>query len=884
MTKQLRNQKSEYSGIGASALFRHSCFVILVLAVAVNCHALLTPAINKFNGGEWSPLMLRRDRFVKYSNSCKQLQNMIVLSQGPVRRRSGTKFIATTKSNGVARLIPFEFSKTDTYALEFTNLLMRAYRNGGLILDGDDPFELVTTYTTAQLPNIQFVQSADVMWLVHPDHETRELTRTGHTSWTIDDVNLITGPFQPINITDTTITPSATTGDITLTASSAIFESGHVGSIWQLSHIVDNNSVSGSHTHSDAPVNSDTVAVLKSQEYIFTTHGTWTGTVILQRSYDSGSTWRDVMTRHYEDDGNLDFSRSELVDDALYRVRLDSGSSGTVDYNFEALTVELDGVVEITDFNTTTDVNATVRSNLGNTTATTEWAEGYFGDKNGWPETVIFHEERIVYGGINNYPQTIWMSQSGDFDNFTAGTFAADALIYSLPGQNPIQWMASQDFLFIGTLGGAGRLGGNSPHDAISAEEIPTYRQQTYTGSSSIQAVIANDQILFVERGNRKLREFAFSLERDKYVSPDLTLLAEHITESGIKEIAYQERPESILWCVRDDGILLSFTYKREQEVIAWARHITDGTVESVAVIPGTEEDEVWLVVNRTIEEATKRYVEQMQPLDWGDEQSDMWFVDSGLQFDGGDAVVITDITKATPAVVTVSSYPVDGSDANLVDGDQIQLRSVVGMTEVNYNIYTISEPNITDKTFKLRDSTDAVDINSTGFTEYTSGGTAQRIENTFGGLDHLEGETVAILADGGTVADEVVDGNSITIDRWANKATAGLPYTSILETLPIIFSGQTGSTMAKIKSIRRVTFDFYQTLGVEYGVDADNLRAINFQTTETAMSDSVPLFTGFTRATFQHGYEKQSTVYIQQDKPLPVTLRAIVPEIEIFN
>lgn len=854
--------------------------IFVILFIAATAQALPTPAINKFNAGEITPLLLARHDFVKYHNACKQLQNMIVLSQGPVTRRPGTKYITTTKSNGAARLIPFEYSKTDTYMLEFGNLYMRVYRNGGQVLDvNSDPFELVTTYTMAELDNIQFVQSADIMWLVHPDHEIAELTRTGHTSWTLTDEDLITGPFLPKNTTATTITPSATTGTITLTASTAIFEANDVGGIWQVTHVVDNNAVSGSHS---GEANSLTITVLKNQEYIFTTHGTWTGTVILQRSYDAGSTWRDVLTRHYEDDGNLDFSRSETVNDAIYRVRMDSRSSGTLDYNFEALTVELDGVIEITDFNSTTLVTGIVRSTLGNTTATTEWAEGYFSDKNGWPETVVFHEERLVYGGNTNYPQTIWLSHTGDFNNFTAGTLAADAIIYSLPGQNPIQWMVSQDFLFTGTLGGAGRLGGNSPHEAISAEELPTYRQQTYTGSANIQAVIAGDQILFVERGNRKVREFAFSIERDKYVSPDLTLLAEHITESGIDEIAYQERPESILWCVTGDGVLLSMTYKRSQEVIAWARHVTDGTVESVAVIAGTEEDEVWLIVNRVIDSNTNRYVEQLQPFDWGTDQDDMWFVDSGLQFDGGPMVVVTGITQAYPAVVTMSSYPVDGDGDSLQDGDQIQLRSV-SMTEVNDKIYTISEPNVSDKTFELRDSTDTVDINSVDFTAYTSGGTAQRIENTFGGLSHLEGKTVTVLADGGTVADEVVAGASITIDRWANKVLAGLAYTSILETMPIVFSGQSGDAMARIKNIRKVTFDFYETLGTEYGVDADNLRQINLQTTETPMGDQIPLFTGPKPVTFQHGYKRQSTVYIQQDKPLPVIVRAISPEIEIF-
>ena len=649
--------------------------------------------------------------------------------------------------------------------------------------------------------------------------------------------------------------------------------------------MVDNSAVSGSFT-SPTTGSSTEITILKDQEYIFTTHGTWTGTVILQREYNNSGTWQDVLTRHYENDGNLDFSREELVDDAQYRVTMDSISGGTLDYNLEALTLELDGVVEITVFTSTTLVTGTVQKTLGNSgTATREWAEGYFSDKNGWPQTIMFHEERIVYGGSDNYPQTLWMSQTADFDNFTAGTLAADAIIYSLPGQNPIQWLASQDFLFVGTLGGAGRLGGNSPHDAISAEELPTYRQQSYTGSANIQAAIANDQILFVERGNRKIREFAFNLERDKYVSTDLNLLAEHITESGIDEIAYQERPESILWCVTGDGILLSLTYKRAQDVIAWSRHdMTNGLVESVAVIPGDEEDEVWVIVNRTIGGATKRYVEQLQPFDWGSNQEDMWFVDSGLLFDGGPAVTITNITQADPAVVTMLTYPVDGDGDDLEDGDQVQLRNVGGMTEVNDRIYTISNPVVLSKTFELRDSTDIVDIDSTGFTAYTSAGTAQRVEQTFGGLSHLEGQAVTILADGGPQPDEMVSAASITIDRWANKVLAGLPYTSILETMPIVFSGQTGNVMARIKRIMKVTFDFVDTLGTEYGVDADNLRPIDFRTTETPLGDQVPLFTGFKSETFQHGYKRQSTVYIQQDLPLPVTIRSITPEIEIFR
>ena len=860
-----------------------SNFIIAIVLVIVSLAnaAGLTPAITKFNGGEVTPLLLRRVDFVKYNNSLKKLENMVVLSQGPVTRRPGTKYIATVKdSSDITALIPFEFSKKDAYMLTFGDEYFRVFRNGGQVLDGAVPVEIVTVFDSSEVFDIQFVQSADVMWLVHPNHPPQILSRTSDTNWTIADEGIFTGPFLDENTSDTTITPSATTGTISLVSTDPIWDSNHVGVLWRLTHIVDNSAISGSFT---GVANSASITIEKGMDYIFTTHGTWTGTVILQRSVNAGVTWRDVLTRHYENDGNLDFSRTEEAEDALYRVRMDSFTSGTLKFNLESLTQPKDGVVKITVVTDACNVTATVKRTLGNTVATEEWAEGYFGSKYGQPATVEFHEERLAYGGNDGFPQVVWLSKTTDFNNFTAGTLADAALTYSLPGQNPIQWLISQNYLFIGTLSGAGRLGGSRVDEPITFESR-NYKNQAKAGSANLQAVEADDSILYVERGGRKVREFVFSIERDRYVSPDLTLLAEHITESGIVDMAFQSRPQSILWCVTADGKLLSMTYKRDEEVIAWARHITDGNVESVAVVPGGEEDEVWLIVNRIIEGSEKRYVEQLQPFNWGTDQRDVFFVDSGLSFNGGEAVTITDVTQAKPAIVTLESYPVDGDGVNLADGDQIKIVGVEGMNDLNYNIYTISNPDTTNFTIELRDSTDAVDINSTEFGKYTRAGSVQRFENTFAGLDHLEAETVTILADGGSHSDKTVASGSITLDDWYNKVTAGLGMVSKLETLPIVVAGQSGSSMAKIKRINKVTFDFYKTLGVEYGTDANSLREINFTTTETPMGGPVPLFTGLKPLTYQHGYERMSTIYLQQQRPLPWTVRAIIPEIEIYR
>lgn len=728
-------------------------------------------------------------------------------------------------------------------------------------------YEISTPYTQSELSDIQFAQSADLMYLVQENHSPYKLSRLQHALWTIEDVNYITGPFKDENSTTTTITPSATTGVVVLTASTSIFKSDDVGAIWEIRHPRTDATLSGSFTSATS-----SSAIDCEGDYKLTTHGTWTGTFDLERSYDD-STWEKVSGGHLNsvDDDNVSYSGSEDESGYTYRVTMTSYTSGTCTYDFVVYDHMHTGVVKIASFVNPTNVSATVHTTLGGTTATEYWSEGYWSDKDGWPQTIEFHEFRLWYGGSANYPQTLWSSRTDDFENMKYGSLDSHAMIYTLPNQNPIQWLLSHTYLMIGTLGGAGRLG--YPDEEMTPSTKPAYRHQTTDGSAYIQATLAGDAILYVERGGQRVREFVYTLERDKFVSPDMTVLAEHITGDGIEGIAFQSRPEKLLWSYREDGNFLSMSYNREQDVVAWAENITDGDVESVAVIPGTEEDEVWFVVERTIDGSTVRYIEQMQPHDWGSDDNDTFFVDSGLTFDGGVAVNITNVTQADPAVVTVSSWPADGDGTNLADGDQITIASITGMTELNGNVYTIDDASVTGLTLSLDNSAGSANIDSTGYTAYSTGGTAQRVENSFSGYDHLEGETVAILADGAVQTSATVSSGAFSISDWANKMHAGLPFTSILETMPIVFEGQKGSVAADKKQVSLVAMNFYDSLGTKYGVSGDTDNVF----TETS------LFTGWKRLSFQHGFRSpDTTIYITQVKPLPLTIRAIVPSVTV--
>lgn len=422
--------------------------------------------------------------------------------------------------------------------------------------------------------------------------------------------------------------------DATLDATEDIFDSGHVDSVWQISHYVDANSVSQTfNTTSGSFQASTSLTIVEDRRYDFTTSGQWTGTVRLQRSYDSGVTWEDVTVYTSSNSGNLQWSGQETQADALYRFGIDASHTGLFTGTLTARSYIHEGVVQITGYTDANTVSATVIKTLASTAATYRWSEGAWSDFRGWPRTISHHEQRCVYGGSASFPQTVWASiiasSNEDYDNFDDGNADDDdAWTFVLPGMNPIQWMVSEEFLMLGTTQTVGRMGAQD--EPITPTSV-AYKMQAFVGSDYIQAVYAVDGILFVERGGQKVREVAFRSYNERYVADDMTILAEHITGTGITEIDFQHRPDPVLWCVRDDGQLLSFTYASRHDVSAWARQTEAGTFESVASIPGTDEDVVYTVVSRTIDSNSTKYVENFAPVDWGTDQNDCWFVDSGV-------------------------------------------------------------------------------------------------------------------------------------------------------------------------------------------------------------------------------------------------------------
>ena len=590
--------------------------------------------LTSFNTGQVSPLMEARADFQKYSSSCRTLENFLVTAQGPAKKRPGTKYIATAKAGSV-RLLPFEYSTDDAYVLEAGNLYFRYYRDGGQILDPVDPVETTTVFDTDEIWTIRYAQSDDSMYLVDGTDPPQILTRADHDDWTIEDVTFETGPFLPQNETTTTISASAITGmGVTLTASEPIFSTTagatHEGSLWQIGQVRETSTITGT-------LDEDNLKSLEtpffSGYYSFETVGAgWAGTITLQRSTNNGSSWSPALAAVVDDD--IDNPAEFEEDGAIYRVVASNVTAGETVYTFTITDNISKGVVRITSVETTISATATVITDLIEADApVTTWSEGYWSDYRGWPKTVAFHQQRLVFGGSESYPQTLWFGKQDpdDYANFLKGTLDTSAFTMALEGQNAIRWLLSQEYLMIGSSGSCG-IWGEQGDPATPTS--PNYQRQTPYGAAAFNAIQSNSGVLYVERGGRRVREFGYKLQSDKFDSDDVTILSPEITDSGIKDIAFQLRPDPILWCVLNDGEIATLTYEKNQAVIAWTKQITDGDFESVVSISsGDEEDEIWVSVER----GDDRYIEQFQPHDWGDDQEDAWFVDSGLSYDDDD-------------------------------------------------------------------------------------------------------------------------------------------------------------------------------------------------------------------------------------------------------
>jgi hypothetical protein len=313
--------------------------------------------------------------------------------------------------------------------------------------------------------------------------------------------------------------------------------------------------------------------------------------------------------------------------------------------------LEIIEVVSATVVNVSVMWTGAVSANLtGAGNATVDWAMEAFTPTNGYPQAVGLSDKRLWLGGTEQNPLAFWGSLSDGYDNFTTSDQADDSLLFTiaLGKKNRLQWFAGSDPMVAGSLGSEMTIEGIDPDVAISAGNIRVRQKTTYGSKATVAPVEADGTKLFVQRAGRKLRELTYDFQSDKYLAPNLLRLAKHISDIGIEQLVFQQEPLRLVWARMTDGTLAAMVYERAEDVAGWATITPGGTdvaVESMAVIPSTDETsyEIWLVVSRTINGATKRYIEFMRP-SWspGDDIEDSWFLDCALKYDGAATETIT--------------------------------------------------------------------------------------------------------------------------------------------------------------------------------------------------------------------------------------------------
>jgi hypothetical protein len=724
-----------------------------------------SPALTNFNSGEFSPLLEGRVDFDRYQNGCALVENFIPTVQGPAVRRGGTRFVSTVKTQtNRVWLQAFEFSQDQAYVLEFGNLYIRFYTLSGQLVSGSTPVEVVTPYTQASLfasdgtCRMRFAQSGDFLYITHPEYQTRILKRTSPTSFTLDLFLPNGGPFKDIDPDQTgSVWASAEIGTVTIDASTGVFQSGHVGSLFLM------ETRNGDQIVAWEPGKSVTAGQRRRSDnkyYEAVTSGT-TGTA------------KPVHSRGERSDGGV-----------VWAFR-DAGF----------------GIVEITAVNSNIQAVGVVQLRLpqgtvGSSNNTTRWAHSSWSNVEGWPSSVTFFRERLCFGR----GQRLWMSTAAGFDDFSArndsGEVVADQAI-SLEvasGEiNDIQWLHPDRELIAGTAGGEFIIGELTNGDPLGPGNIKVELQSRF-GSRGVVPVGSGASTLFLLRAGTKLREIAYDFAQDGFSTKDATTLSEHITKPGIIDMDYALDPYSIVWCVRSDGLLLGFTWNNEEQVKGWHRHTLggNGAVETVAVIPKPDNtgDQVWMVVRRTIGGQTRRYVEFMEnPWERGQSQADAFYVDSGLTYSGSP-------------VTTIS------------------------------------------------------------------------------GLSHLEGQVVDVLADGAPHPQVTVTSGAITLQDPASKVQVGLPCPCRLQTMRLEAGAQDGTSQGKTKRMHKITFRLLDTGGLKVGPNASRLDEIEFRTPSDPMDAPVPLFTGDKLVAWPSGYETEARIYVANDKPTPITLVGIYPQV----
>ena len=809
--------------------------------------------LKSFSSGEISPEMAGRIDDSKYQQGAATMRNFIAQPQGPAENRPGLFFVKEVKdSTKQTRLIPFRFNVSQTMVIEMGNEYFRFHTLGATLqyadgsawssstnysigdiakhnnvnyyaktahsnstppnstnwyaLPSDMTYEVPSPYLEAELFAIKFVQSSDVMTLVHPNHEPAELRRYGATNWQFININFAATISAPTIASVVAYVPSS------------------------------------------ASVNTDTKESEQSNESTVSNNIFVTGA-------KNTITWNRVTGalryRVYKEQGGL------------------FGFIGEKDHD----SANNPSTYNIVDNNIAQDFSVTPPR-----------YETTFSGSNNFPSAVSYFEQRRVFAGTNNEPQTIFMTRSGTESDmsFKIPIRDDDRIKFKVAAReaNRIKHIVPLTQLLFMTEAAEWRVTSVNS-DAITPTSIAV-KPQSYIGANDSQPVVVNNSMVYIASRGGHARELGYNWQSNGFITGDLSIRASHLFDGlDVTDMTLAKAPIPIVWMISSNGKLLGLTYVPEQQVGAWHQHDTDGTFESVTTVAEGSVDAAYCVVKRTIGGATKRYVERMGTRNYAT-QRDSFFVDSGLTYNGTNSntartVTITssgNYTKGSSVTLEFpSSIPVFKFGGNGLTTDLNDAIVIVDGTETYRCDITAIADNHT-ATVKLdRDLPSS--LQNTAITSY------EIAERTLLGLDHLIGKTVNILADGAVHPTRVVDSNGgIVLNRASSVTHIGLPYVCDLQTLPLALQTEAVG-QGRVKNLNHAWLRVFESSGIFAGPNADKLTEAKQRTTEPYGSPP-SLKTEDIKIMLTPSWQDYGQIFIRQTDPLPLTVVGITLEVSV--
>ena len=862
-----------------------------------------------FSGGEISPEMFGRIDDTKYQQGAATMRNFIAKPQGPAENRPGFAFVKEVKdSTKAVRLMSFTFSTVQTMVIEMGDQYFRFHTQGATLnysdgaawnsgtnyivgsiakysgtnyysktihsnsqppnatnwyaLPADMTYEIPSPYLEAELFDIHYVQSADVMTIVHPSHAPRELRRLGATQWELKEINFGSPIASPTIASVVAYIPSSSSTD------------------------------------------TDTY---EAHEYVVTA----IGSNLIDESAQSNS--QSVNNNIFVTGAKNTVTWNAVAGAARYRVYKEQ--AGVYGFLGETTSTSIVDANIAPDFSRTPPVY-----------------DNPFPSSNNFPGAVSYFEQRRVFAGTNNDPQTIYMTKSGTESNMSFGIPIRDddRIKFRVAAReaNTIRHIVPLTQLLLLTGSAEWRIASVNS-DAITPSSI-SVKPQSYVGANNAQPVIVNNSMVYAAARGGHVRELGYNWQANGFITGDLSLRAPHLFDNlTIVDMALAKAPLPIVWMTSSNGKLLGFTYVPEQQVGAWHQHDTDGTFESVASVSEGNDDVVYCVIKRTINGASKKYIERMGTRLY-ETQRDSFFVDAGATYNGtntntgqnvtisggtnytrGESVTITanynlfnaPLWKVSAAYTTgnqvinsanrlyqaTGSISAGGSEPTHTSGttnnwqfittfsttpsddvgDAIVL--VDGATLYRCNIVSTSSRTVA--TVKLDKSLPA-SLRNTAITTY------EVARNVISGITWLEGKTVSILADGAVHPQKVVSNGSITLDQASSVVHIGLPYDSDLQSLPLALQAEAFG-QGRVKNLNHVYIRVLESSGIFAGPSADKLVEAKQRTTEPYGSPP-NLKTEDIKIMLTPTWQDNGQLFVRQSDPLPLTVVGLTLEVAI--